>query len=75
MRSAALQSIFYNHLSETNTLTTQGNNILHYLGVTSTKPIFFDEVRHPTYSGRYLNSVKKISEKKNLKEEFASKYV
>ena len=74
VRSCDMQGSFFSHLAETNTLTTQANNILDYLGVRPSKPIKFDEVRHPTVSGRYLSNLKKPDEAKNLKEEFESKY-
>ena len=66
--------LFFCHLAETNTLSTQANNILDFLGVRPTKPVFFDEVRHPTVSERYLSNLRSKDEKKNLKLEFEAKY-
>jgi hypothetical protein len=74
LRSGDMQWNFFNHLAETNTLTTQANNVLYYLGVRPSKPILFDEVRHPLVSERFLSSVKAKSELKNQKLEFDSKY-
>lgn len=74
VRACDMQGSFFSHLAETNTLTTQANNILDYLGVRPSKPIKFDEVRHPTVSGRYLSNLKKPNELKNMKEEFEAKY-
>ena len=73
-RSSDMQWSFFCHLAETNTLSTQANNILDFLGVRPTKPVFFDEVRHPTVSERYLSNLRSKDEKKNLKLEFEAKY-
>ena len=69
-----MQWSFFSHLAETNTLSTQANNILGFIGVRPTKPVFFDEVRHPTVSERYLSNLAAKDEKKNIKMEFESKY-
>jgi len=74
LRSGDRQANFFAHLAETNSLTMQANNILNFMGVRPAKPVFFDEVRHPTLSGRYDNSTHVKNELKSLKLEFNQKY-
>lgn len=74
LRSISRQWSLYNHLSETNTLTTQGYNVAWLLKVLPKRKVFYDELRHVVIPGRYLKQSEKIPENTAIMREYMIKY-
>jgi hypothetical protein len=74
MQNIARQWSLLYHLSDSNSLNTQGYNVAYFLGTRSLKPPYFDEIRHKIVPGRLTANVSKPNESRVINKEFDFRY-